>query len=189
MPYSKEHKQQVRKQILKSTIVNIKKYGIQKTSVPTIMKGAGLTHGGFYAHFPNKETLIQEACYFATEEMIHRLQTLCQASKEASNITVIIDHYLSTKHRDNPGAGCVLPAISAEMATLSPLLKNVFTECLNRYIAFISEIGNIPKDTSYAIVSLLVGTLTLSRAVQDENMSRQFLLAGRKQAKKLAGIT
>ncbi|MFB5677878.1 TetR/AcrR family transcriptional regulator [Paenibacillus terreus] len=185
MPYPEGHKQKVRGQIIESAAKAFRKNGIREISVPVIMKGAGLTHGGFYAHFENKEQLVSEACCYAVTEGIALMGKLADREKEKPRIHTVIDYYLSPYHRDHPEIGCILPALSSEISRSSEEVRQIFTRELERMIHFISDLAGIDKSTGSALLSTMVGTLMLARSVNDPGLSESLLASGRQHAKEL----
>lgn len=186
MPYPEGHKQKVRGRIVESAAKAFRAQGIRDISVPSIMKGAGLTHGGFYAHFEHKEQLVAEACGFAASEMIALLRKTIERNGGGAPLDAVIDAYLNADHRDHPELGCILPALSAEISRCSDEVRRVYTSELERMVAFLSEIGGIDLSVASALLGLMVGSLTLARSVNDPAASDRLLEAGRQQAKRLA---
>ncbi|TVX86919.1 TetR/AcrR family transcriptional regulator [Paenibacillus agilis] len=187
MPYPKGHKLKVRNKIVESAAKAFRTHGIHNVSVPFIMKGAGLTHGGFYSHFDNKEQLVAEACRYAISDTIALLQQAADADQEKQNskINTVIDYYLSPYHRDNTEMGCIIPALSGEISRSSEEIRQVFTYELERMIAFISNLAEIDTVKGSSLFSSMVGSLILARTVSDTDLSNNFLSAGKKQAKEL----
>ncbi|UNK21296.1 TetR/AcrR family transcriptional regulator [Paenibacillus sp. N3/727] len=185
MPYPEGHKAMVRGKIIESAARAFRTNGIRDISVPFIMKGAGLTHGGFYAHFDNKEQLVAETCRYAIGDTIAFLQKAAEQQKQRPPIHVVIDYYLSQQHRDSTDFGCILPALSSGISRSSEEVRQVYTDELKRMIDFISDVANIDYATGSSLLSSMVGTLMLSRSVNDPDMSDNLLAAGKQQAKAL----
>ncbi|MBP2000831.1 TetR/AcrR family transcriptional repressor of nem operon [Paenibacillus shirakamiensis] len=185
MPYPKGHKLKIRHTIVESAAQAFRTHGIQEVSVPVIMKGAGLTHGGFYSHFDNKEQLVGEACRYAIHDTITLLQSVADQETQHSKINAVIDYYLSPYHRDNTSMGCIIPALSNEISRSSEELRHIFTQEIERMIAFISELAQIDNIKGSALFSTMVGSLILARSVQDLERSNTLLIAGKKAAKTL----
>jgi len=82
------------------------------------MRRAGLTHGGFYAHFRDKTQLVAEACAAAFDEAVPNLERTSALPTPAARAGLLIDSYLAVRHRDNRGAGCMVVAVAADMARL-----------------------------------------------------------------------
>jgi len=185
MPYPEGHMLKVRGKIIESAAQAFRTNGIRNISVPFIMKGAGLTHGGFYAHFDNKEQLVAEACRFAISDTIALLQKAADQEKDGHQINAIIDYYLSQHHRDRTEMGCILPALSSEISRSSDEVRQVFTHELERMIDFISNAAKIDTATGSALLSSMVGTLVLARSVDNSKLSDSLLTAGKQHAKGL----
>jgi len=185
MPYPEGHKIKVRGKIIESAAKAFRTNGIRDISVPFIMKGAGLTHGGFYSHFENKEQLVAEACRYAINDTISLLQNAAEQEMEAPKINAVIEYYLSSYHRDTTEMGCILPALSGELSRASDEVRQVFTEELERMIDFISELAKIDRSLGSALLSSMVGTLLLARSVNDATLSDSLLLSGKQHAKAL----
>lgn len=86
-------------------------------------------------------------------------------------------------HRDQTEIGCILPALSGEIPQLSEEVRQAFTHELQRFIEFITDMATVDGATGYALVSSMVGTLALARAVSDSKLSDELLMSGQKQAK------
>ncbi|OBR68229.1 transcriptional regulator [Paenibacillus oryzae] len=185
MPYPKGHKLKVRNHIITSAAKAFRTHGVRNISLPHIMKGAGLTHGGFYSHFENKEKLVIETCHFAISDTINILQSAVDKNKDQLPIEAIIDFYLSPQHRDQTEVGCILPALSGEISQLSEEIRQAYTQELQRFITFITNMAGIDTSAGYSLVSNMVGTVALARAVSDAKFSDDLLQAGRIQAKQL----
>ncbi|RKP53919.1 TetR/AcrR family transcriptional regulator [Cohnella endophytica] len=185
MPYPEGHKQKVRGKIIESAAQAFRTNGIRDISVPFIMKGAGLTHGGFYSHFDNKEQLVGEACRYAINDTIALLQKAADQEKQEPQINAIIGYYLSPYHRDKTEMGCILPALSSEISRSSDEIRQVFTRELERMIEFISNAAQVDSATGSALLSTMVGTLVLARSVSDSKLSDSLLSAGKQQIKGL----
>ncbi|GLF90846.1 TetR family transcriptional regulator [Bacillus safensis] len=182
MPYPAGHKLKVREQIITSAARAFRSNGVRNISLPFIMKGAGLTHGGFYAHFKNKDQLVIEAFHFAINDTIKLLESVADKKADQPRIQTIIEFYLSSVHRDQTEVGCILPALAGEISQLSLDVRKAYTDELKRFMEFIADTGNIDISMSYALVSSMIGTIALARAVNDSKFSDQLLLAGKIQA-------
>src|SRR3569623_2604629 len=113
MRYDPEHKQKTREKVLDAAAEAIRTEGPHKLGVAGVMAKAGLTHGGFYAHFQSKEDLVAQAIdhMFARSQLkrIDREEGLAPAEK----LVAFIDHYLSPGPRASP-IGSPLPALTAD---------------------------------------------------------------------------
>jgi TetR/AcrR family transcriptional regulator, transcriptional repressor for nem operon len=182
--YPRGHKEKTREQIVSAAARAFREEGVAGVSVPELMGRAGLTHGGFYAHFRNKDQLVAEACRIALRESSARLiETARQAPRE-ERLAAFIRAYASRAHRDDPGAGCVLPALAAELGRHdAPEVRAAFTESFNESIATLAralpEDGTDRTDRALALMSGLAGAVMLSRAVADPALSDRILQSAR----------
>ncbi|WP_240420054.1 TetR/AcrR family transcriptional regulator [Paenibacillus periandrae] len=185
MPYPEGHKLKVRGRIIESAAKAFRTNGIREISVPVIMKGAGLTHGGFYSHFDNKEQLVSETCRYAISDTITLLKKAVDQAREESKIDAVINFYLSAYHRDQTEIGCILPSLSGEISRASEEVRQVFMQEMQRMIDFICDLAKIDHSAGNAVMSLMVGTIVLARSVSDPELSDSLLSAGKQNAKEL----
>ncbi|WJQ78953.1 TetR/AcrR family transcriptional regulator [Brevibacillus brevis] len=189
MSYTQTHKMKVREKIVGSAADAFRKKGIKEVSVPQIMKGAGLTHGGFYAHFANKDQLVAETCRKAIGETIALLKSVADHKEDDSKIQTVIDYYLSTTRRDKLEKSCILPTLSSEISRSSDEIRETFTEEFTRFISFISGMVGNNDQKSMAIISAMVGSLLLARSVNNAELSQNILDASKLYSKALVFIT
>src|ERR1700752_4591488 len=119
MRYSREHKQETHARIVRKASVRLREKGAHGIGVADLMKEAGLTHGGFYAHFDSREALFIEAFALAMDQTVADWQQLGKALPIEERFDALVEGYLSARHRDNPARGCVLPALGADIARAS----------------------------------------------------------------------
>src|SRR5947199_4533433 len=108
MRYSKEHKQETHARIVKKASVRLREKGAHGIGVADLMKEAGLTHGGCYAHFASREALVIEAFAYAMDRSIERWRQIVADVPAEKRLATIVDSYLSALHRDDPGRGCAI---------------------------------------------------------------------------------
>src|ERR1700761_5194595 len=108
MRYSAEHKARNHENILSVAARTFREQGADSSGIGTVMKKVGLTKGGFYRHFESKDDLFVEAVARAFEEMGNNMVGIATAAPEGQGLRAIIERYLSMKHANMPGAGCVL---------------------------------------------------------------------------------
>ena len=112
MRKSKLEAAQTREAIVAAAADHIKRTGIAEASLADVMAAAGLTHGGFYRHFRNKEHLVSEALSAAGEKVIAAIGR----NMAKGGLNAVVDRYLSTSHRDAPTPICPLAALGSEVA-------------------------------------------------------------------------
>lgn len=165
MPLSKEHKSQTRERILESAGAMFRRDGIDGVSVPGLMKEAGLTHGGFYAHFDSKDALVAEVVRQTLEATSKTLARAAGGSDAPA--AAVIDHYVSAFHRDNPETGCSLVALGAEASRGNPAARKSMSESVRGAFATVGEAVGLEKDRQDEVIALyagMIGAMLLARA-------------------------
>src|ERR1700709_834786 len=162
----------------------IRSRGYAGVGVADVMKDAGLTHGGFYAHFDSREALVIEAFSYAMDRSTDRWRKLAEQTPPDKRLAAIVDSYLTPVHRDDPGHGCAIPALSAEIARESPKTRKAFASRLEQMIDMIAaQIPDVPRKVArkQAMSSLaaMMGTLVLARVAGSGEFSDDILGAGR----------
>jgi TetR/AcrR family transcriptional repressor of nem operon len=178
MRFEKGHKEATRQRIIETASTRFRRDGVAATGIATLMADAGLTHGGFYAHFASKEDLVREAAAAALAGAKSR------AVLEDSGLEAFIRSYLRTSHRDQPEHGCAAAALSAEIARHGDATRATFAEGLESIFTSIAEKlpAKIPAaarwDMAVGIFAVIMGTLQLARAVPDKKRSDRILESG-----------
>src|SRR3954469_17455825 len=139
MRYSKEHKQETHARIVKKASVRLRERGAHGIGVADLMKDAGLTHGGFYAHFDSREALVIEAFVYAMDRANERWRKRAEQIPADKRLAALVETYLSPAHRDDPGRGCALPALAAEVARESPKTRRAFAAKVEQMVDMIAE--------------------------------------------------
>ncbi len=161
----------------------LREHGIDGIGVDGLMQGAGLTHGGFYKSFGSKEALTAEACAdVMARNAAHREALIGQAGQGA--LAALVNHYLSVGHRDRLGSGCAFAALATDAGRREGAVRSVFTDGLQAMVDQVARI--IPgraarrREAALSTIAGLVGALILARAVDDPELSRELLAAGRR---------
>src|ERR1700682_3790765 len=184
MRYSKEHKQETHERIVKKASVRLREKGAHGIGVADLMKEAGLTHGGFYAHFDSREALVIEAFSHAMDRATDRWRKIAEETSPDKRLATIVESYLSPTHRDDPGRGCAVPALGAEIARESPKTRKAFAAKLEQMIDMMADqILDVPRKTArkqaIAALTTMMGTLVLARIAGSGEISDEILGAGR----------
>jgi len=175
-----------RKEITHTRIVEtaaraIRRSGYDGTGVADIMKEAGLTHGGFYAHFASRDAMLAEAADRAGEETIAIAKRIFAEIPGEQALQALMQIYLSNEHIDNIESGCSLAALGSEMPRQAPEVRKASTCRIKEMIALIKSrlSGQQTNSDEKALVmmSTMVGTLLLARAVDDTELSKALLQA------------
>src|SRR5258707_143873 len=116
MRYSLEHKAQNHENILSVAARSFREHGGDSSGIGTVMKKGGLTKRGFYRHFKSKDDLFIEAMALAFDEMGRGMLEIAKSAPEGQALRAIIEYYLSPRHANSPGMGCVIAALGPELA-------------------------------------------------------------------------
>jgi len=187
MRYSREHKQETHDRIVKKASVRLREKGAHGIGVADLMKEAGLTHGGFYAHFDSREALVIESFAYAMDRSMEQWRKITGEASPEKRLALIAEAYLSTLHRDNPGHGCSIPALGAEIARESPKTRKAFAGKLDEMIEMMTDyIPNVPRKAArkqaIATLATMAGTMLLARIAGSSELSDEVLKAGKDSA-------
>lgn len=186
MRYEKGRKDSSKRRILEIAAQKFRADGIAATGLAGIMSEAGLTNGAFYPHFKSKAALVGESVSVALQEQSDQITELLAAG----GTDLVIDTYLSTAHRDNPGIGCASSALLPELGREPAETRHLYTEQVMSLVHHVA--GRLDpqladrQGTAMVIYATLVGTLQLARTVGDAELSDRILAAGADAARKLA---
>ena len=176
MRYKPEHKEDTHRRIVASASREFRSHGFEGVGIPKLMGALNLTHGGFYAHFADKEALVVESSTLALQQS---LDTMLVAL-DANGISAMLDFYLSEAHRDNPAIGCPLPTLTAEIARRPSASREAFTKKLSEVFDAVAEY--MPGQTAaqkhantYVLFAAMTGAVSLARAVSDPSLSKAIL--------------
>jgi TetR/AcrR family transcriptional repressor of nem operon len=184
MRYSREHKLETHARIVKKASVRLREKGAHGIGVADLMKDAGLTHGGFYAHFDSREALVVEAFAYAMDRSTERWRKLAEQTPPDKRLSAIVEAYLTPLHRDDPGHGCAVPALGSEIARESPKTRKAFAAKLEQMVDMITaQIPDVPRKSArkqaMAALATMMGTLVLARVAGNGEFSDEILGAGR----------
>ncbi len=179
-----EQKEKSHERILESASRLLRSRGIAGAGVAEVMKGASLTVGGFYAHFASKEALVDEALGRTAAKTRERLFARIEEKPAEARAEVILKRYLSPGHRDDVESGCALPAVVGEVGTTASAHSETVGEQIDvlasRIEALLPEPVALPRRyLALGLVALMVGGLSLSRALRGTALSDEVLRAAR----------
>jgi TetR/AcrR family transcriptional repressor of nem operon len=164
--------------------------GFDGIGLKDLMKGAGLTQGAFYKQFASKEDLAAQASRRALESAFNRWSA-ATAAKPEDPLGAVMAFYLSMGHREERMEGCPIVALGSDAARQGSDVKASFEagikahlEVLGRLIAETND--SEPKGKAMAILSTMVGALTLSRVVNDPDLAQAFLDTAAQQIREAA---
>lgn len=173
-----DKKAQTRERILQAASAALVQRGSAEPSVSEVMGAAGLTVGGFYAHFDSKDSLMLEAfCQLLSQ----RRDLIAQVDEDLTGEerrSLIAAFYLSRKHRDSPEHACPLPAVVGELGRLPEGFRQALSEHIELMVA---QLAAVPEDTDKVLadLALMVGGLALARALGPGDLSDRMLRAAK----------
>ena len=165
----------------------IRRSGYSGTGVADIMKDAGLTHGGFYAHFESREAMLAEAADRAGAESVATLERIASAAPPEKGLETLMRAYLSKEHLQGIERGCPMAALGSEMPRQTPEVRRAATRRIKEAIDLVArQLPDWGKPSAHeqalATLSTMVGALVLARAVDDPRLSDAFRSAALKHS-------
>ena len=197
MGYTAAHKQATRERILRAARELFNRKGYSEVSVNEVMRRAGLTHGGFYNHFPSKDALFVEAIEaYARENPTDRwpdveLDFTARAPELARQM---IDAYLSKEHLDDVDGHCPMIAVPSDVARAGVAVRQAYESALNVMTDIFDGLDeNGPSVDSrrraLGLAAVCVGGMVLARTVADAALADEIRAAARDAALALAEIS
>ncbi|KGF80839.1 TetR family transcriptional regulator [Massilia sp. JS1662] len=170
----------------------IRRSGYDGTGVADIMKEAGLTHGGFYAHFPSRDALLAEAGDRAGAESVALAAGIAAAAPAGEALQRIVEAYLSDEHLAAIETGCPIAALGSEMPRQAPEVRHAATNRIKEMIDLLAR--QMPDwgqpeahERAMMLVCGLVGTAVIARAVDDPKLSTTLRQAAMKRLLPVGG--
>ena len=165
--------------ILGIAAARIRRDGVDGLAVAELMREAGLTHGGFYRHFDSRELLVAEAAQRALSEGSAWTIAAGQIGGQRG-YTALVDGYLSARHRDHPESGCGVAGVAADVARAGGSARASYTRQVQECLAVLADLidnpdGQVGEREAVLTLSVLVGAISMARAVDDPDLSQQIL--------------
>jgi TetR/AcrR family transcriptional repressor of nem operon len=184
MRYPIEQKAETHERILDAAARSFREHGAEGQGVARLMKDAGLTHGGFYRHFESKEDLFVDAIARGFQEAADRMLAAAAKAPPGAQLRAIIEHYLSLEHLEDPGGGCVLPTLAAEIARQSPAVRARINAAMRSYrerlLPFFPGNDDAEKRRQFIVLfPAMAGVLMTARAMTDPAARKETLAAAR----------
>jgi len=196
MRYSDTHKAETHARLLQIAGRMLREKGPENLAVAEVMKEAGLTHGGFYAHFKSKDALLTEALGRVFDSGRYKFERATEGMPPRHALGAYIDFYVSTRHRDGIAHGCPVTALTSDSPRQSRKFRAAFDAGVQRLVTALAariDEARIPSDDGHAlaasILSAMAGAVAISRAVSDKRLSDEMLEAARESIKARLGVT
>lgn len=184
MRYVKGHGLQTRSRIVEQASYGLRQTGANGMSLADLMRRAGLTHGGFYSHFESREALVIEAFAWAMDRTVSQWRNFLKDIPAEKRFDAFVELYLRRGHCDDRARGCVLPALSMDIARSTQKARRAFARKLDVMIEMVAELfaGESPeraRQIATGALATMLGSIALARAVGNRSRSDEILGAGR----------
>ncbi len=180
MRYPPGHKESVRLKILDAASRALRARGIAGVSVPALMQEAGLTHGGFYNHFRDRDELVADAIRHAGNRTARTV-----FPEGVSDIARTLHAYLSADHVEQPEGGCVLAALGSEVSHQPPEVREAFASTARGFLAHLEQklhpdaVDGRLSDDTLRLAATMIGAVLLARLVHHPALAHRILEAAK----------
>jgi TetR/AcrR family transcriptional repressor of nem operon len=193
MRYDADHKQRTRAKVLKEAAAAIRLDGPDRVGVAAIMARAGLTHGGFYAHFASKDDLLVAAIAEMFDAAVAWFEELTAGKPAAEGLGAYVGFYLSNYHRDHREESCPIASMAADLPRLGAPAREAFERGAARLTTLIAArleaMGKAePGVQAVSLLSEMVGAVVLARSIADPEHSTAILRASRQAVAARLGL-
>ncbi len=194
MRYDAEHKARTRDRVLGEAVRAIRLEGPGQLGVADVMQRAGLTHGGFYAHFESRDDLVLAAVERMFADVQGAFERVTEGLPPPEALRTYVRFYLSRGHRDGRDTGCPLPLLSGDLPRMGEPARRRFQEGvarLTRRLRVLLDQLDRPDAERLAgsVLAEMIGALSLSRAVSDPQQSDAILQGSRLAVLERLGLT
>jgi len=194
MRYAESHREETHRKLLKLAAAALREKGPDRLGVADVMKAAGLTHGGFYAHFKSKDAFLSETLAEIFAQSQRRVGRMLEGLPPKHALATYIDFYVSTRHRDDPSSGCPITALNSDLPRQSRKFRSTFDSGVNRLSDLLAKLIDDAqvadaKRIAPAILAAMAGAVALSRTISDPQLSDDLLASTRENIKTRLGLT
>jgi TetR/AcrR family transcriptional repressor of nem operon len=186
MRYSTDQKMKARRSIIESGAKVLKTGGFAGVGVDQVAAAAGVTSGSLYSNFSGKEDLLKEiiGTYLGAPYID------AQDGREVdwrARFEEFLTGYISAAHRRNTANGCVMPALSADVSRASPAVRRIYQRRMGELIdKMVKALGGGTqrqrRERAWSILALMVGSMTIARALPDGDESNEMIQAALQSA-------
>jgi TetR/AcrR family transcriptional regulator, transcriptional repressor for nem operon len=180
MRYDSDHKSKTHRKIVRNASRQLRAKGLNTPAVATLMKAAGLTHGGFYKHFKNRDELVVEAIDESLLDLRDRLVAAANEAGPTEGWKAMVETYLSLEMCDRAEIGCPIAALAPDMARTRPAVKQQISSAILKFrqdlLPFMPGSGPDEKAANFlAIFSSMVGAIAIARTMPDPAIRQRIL--------------
>ena len=176
MRYPADQKEKARAAILQAGANALRQNGFNGIGVDGLAASAGVTSGAFYSNFANKEALLKDVIAANLGRPFIDAESGSPAERRARLKDFLAD-YISAEHRQNPAAGCVMPTLSADVARSNSPIREVYETRMEELVAQMANAmegtGEQRRQRAWSVVALMVGAISVARAMPDGAAAQQ----------------
>jgi TetR/AcrR family transcriptional regulator, transcriptional repressor for nem operon len=177
---AKSRKDVTRRRIIETAGACFRRRGLSGIGIADLMKEAGLTHGGFYAHFASKDALVAEALRLASERLRSLIEEAAAAAPEGEKLMAVAARYLSSRHREHPENGCSIATLGPELGRESGAARRQFSANIQAAFERMAECSAVAdrearQCEATGTFAAMVGGLILSRGVENPDEADRIL--------------
>jgi TetR/AcrR family transcriptional repressor of nem operon len=193
MRYDAMHKERTRQRVISEAAGAIRRKGAERVAVSEIMAAAGLTHGGFYAHFTSKDDLGAQAISHMFDAAYANLLARMEGRPPAKGLADYVDGYLAPSHCADLANGCPIAALSGDLHTMPDVARGRFNDGTERLVARVAKLlkmlGAQSADAlAWSAIAEMMGALLLARTVSDPRRAAGILRSARATVKTHLGL-
>jgi len=193
MRYPPDQKVKARASLLEAGLTSMKVAGFNGIGVDGLAAAAGVTSGAFYSNFANKEEMLKAIVDAAVgEPLLSESESATTKAELRSLVKKFIADYISDHHVADPAPGCVMPALSADVARASTRTRKGYERNIVAMAERIADALDGPRADrlrrAWSIVSLMVGAITISRAMSSSATQSEVIASVRKTANQLVSV-
>ena len=170
--------------IIEAASRDLRRSGFEGVNVAAVMKTAGLTHGGFYAHFASRDALLAEAIVRASENTAEAIKTQVKGLQDAgiSPFRAFVEAYLSTAHVEDCASGCPVAALCGDMPLQAAQVVDTSRHAIGNLRRLVLQFlpRDLPRDAAWSVASMLIGAVQLARALGDAPQARAVIAAAKR---------
>jgi TetR/AcrR family transcriptional repressor of nem operon len=169
--YAKGHREETRARIVETASRLFQEKGVDRVGVDEIMRECGLTHGGFYVHFRNKEQLIAEACALAVDERADEWKERLRGLPPEEAFAAFLDDYMECA-----GSGdCPFASLGGDVARHGKAVRQAYTQKVEELVQFMTDELSCGREEAILALVAVSGALSIANASSDPEFSKEIL--------------
>src|SRR5262245_11506036 len=175
MPWPEDHKARTRQKIVDAAAAAFRAGGVVDVRLEDVMARAGLTHGGFYAHFASKDELLREALAHASRQTVDMLSGPLATMPDEGRLGSVIDTYLSPAHVAHPERGCPLAALGPELARTGRAVRGALAASIKARLRWMRQLlpegerNTLSEAQMIGALACMIGGIVLARTVGEKD--------------------